>query len=153
MAPSLPTVSHADCFQYPYAKQNDISPLYDDFFKRPVGRLVASFSLYGKKLMKWKGLAQNLDINSIESIVRMCDDSMETVDFDVLISRALPLEQSKIIRRGSNLNESLQDSESCEQVIVPHNISQNKWLIYLITLRSGAICTMRGIVKIYFLVK
>ena len=139
MTPSPPTVSQADSFQYPYAKQHDISPLYDDVFKRPVRRLVASFALFGKKVMKRKSLAQNLDINSIESIVRMCDDSMQTVDFDVLISRAQPLERSKIIRRGSDLNESLQDSKSCEQVIVPHSISQDKWLIYLVALRSGAI--------------
>jgi hypothetical protein len=139
MGPSPSTVTHADSLKYPYATQHDILPPYNDVFRRPVGRLVASFSRFGKRVMKSKNLSRNFDINVIQSIVRMCEDSMQTVDFDVLINRAPQLEQSRIIRRGSDLIESLQDSRNFQQVIVPHSITENKWLILLVSLFSRTI--------------
>jgi len=142
MAASQPNIPHADCLQYPYKRPQNIVPEYDDIYERPVASLVASFARFGKRVMKKTTDPEdmeNLDMELIESIVRMCEDSMEPDDFDVLIRRAPTLPGSRIIRRGSKLIDSLQESQRCEQVIVPHSVSQDKWLIYLVTLSTGNI--------------
>jgi hypothetical protein len=129
-------IPHADCFEYPYDTQNNILPEFNDIYERPLARVVASFARFGKRVMKKKSLAQNLDIPLIQSIVRMCKDSMQLIDFDVLIRRAPQSQRSRILDREANLIDSLQTLRSFEQVIVPHSISQTKWLIYLVTLRT-----------------
>ncbi|KAG9286910.1 hypothetical protein G9A89_021700 [Geosiphon pyriformis] len=51
------------------------------------------------------------------------------------------LQESRIIHCGSKLIDSLQESQDREHVIVPHSVSQNKWLIYLVTIPTGKIDT------------
>lgn len=62
-------------------------------------------------------------------------------DFGVLmmIRRAPILKLSRIIPPRSNLIDSLQDSRTCQQVIVADYESHDKWLIFHVSLQTGDI--------------
>lgn len=151
MATSQPNDPPVDCFEYPYEAQHNILPEYKDIFNRPLARLVASFARFGRRVIKVnenedekkkkknKALVQDIDIDLIQSIVRMCEDSMQSEDFNVLISRVPPLQSSKIINRQSNLIESMDVLQRYRQVIFPCSISEDKWMIYFIATGTATI--------------
>ena len=139
MGTSPSKIPSTDCFKYPYETPRNILPEYNDVFDRPLARLVASFARFGKKVMTNKRLAADVDLQLMQSIVHMCDDSMEIDDFDVLISRAPPSQESRIMGRGCDLIESMEELQTCQQLIIPQCHSKNKWSISLVTIRTATI--------------
>jgi hypothetical protein len=122
--------------KYPF-DSSEISPVYNDPYDRPLERLLASFSKFGKELLNRNFPDMNVDLHHFQSVLRMCDDCMLPEDFAVFANRLPISKMSRIVSPGQELTSTLKDARTLQQIIVAHFTTPIHWLVVLVSLNTG----------------
>ena len=144
-----PVVNTSSSIELPYDAFQGSPFRFDDVYDRNVPRLLASLSHFAQLLRDDETVLPNeLPIDYVHRCIRICNDSMIPDDFTT-ISSVLPLfsrkKSSKLLdvntlaKSNSDLLESLPDLLPYEQVIIPHHVSEKKWIIVFVMMSSRTI--------------
>jgi hypothetical protein len=129
-----------DPLEYPYDNAGSVYPhSYTDLFNREPHRLLKSLVHYGSiTLQRQPTLPEGVEV-IYPTLIRFSDDALTPEEFPTLF-RIFPPEPNKLrtilpsqILDGSQeeLMNMLPDLHVHNQVVIPHHVGQNCWIIFL----------------------